>query len=100
MISSKIAEASGEGGPSTPVTILAAGTNGTKNRIYKFTLTSSKECQFAISDGFGTYNVVAGVPVVLDYSPFGKFQTTADTLISVTPSDVASVGALVQYETK
>ena len=100
MFSSKYAVASGDGGPTTPVTILAAGTSTTKHTIYKLTITGSGTCQFTVSDGFGTYAIVPGVPVVLDFMPFGKPQDTADTLISITPATPITVGALVQYETK
>jgi len=98
MFSSKYTVATGEGGPSTPVTILAAGTGSTKNRIYKVTFTANGASSLVISDGFGTYNIVEGVPVVLDFTPFGRIQDTADTLISVTPSSPITIGALVQYE--
>ncbi len=100
MFSSKIYEVSAISGPGTPVTILAAGTGTTKNTIYKITLTADGASSLVISDGFGTYNIVEGVPVVLDYTPFGKVQNTADTLISITPSSPIILGALVQYETK
>ena len=99
MFSSKYAVATGTGGPATPVTILAALTGTSKYKIYKITLTGSGTSQFTISDGFGTYDIVPGVPIVLDFTPHGKVQDTAATLISVTPASPMTMGVLVQYET-
>ena len=69
-----------------------------KHKLYKITLIAGGTTQLVISDGFGTYPVVAGVPVVLDYGGFGKVQTTSDTIITVTPTDVSSIAGLCQYD--
>jgi hypothetical protein len=82
------------------LTIIDAAGTGLKNRIYKITLTCSATVSLLVSDGFGTYYAVAGVPIVLDYGDTGKLQATSNTAIAVTSSGAANVGALVIYSTE
>jgi len=90
-----INEASG----ASALTILGAAGAGLKNRIFRITLTSDTAGAVALSDGFGTYQVAVGVPLMLDYGSQGKLQTTADTAITATLA-TANFGVLVAYSTE
>jgi len=88
-----------EANGASALTILSAAGAGVKNRVYRVTLTSSVAGAVALNDGFGTYQVDVGIPVMLDYGPQGKLQTTADTAITATLA-TASFGVLVAYSTE
>ncbi len=81
------------------LTIRGAAGAGVKNRIYRITLTSSLAGAVVLNDGFGTYQIAVGVPLMLDYGPQGKLQTTANTAITATLA-TATFGVLVAYSTE
>ena len=81
------------------LTILAAAGVDLKNRIFRITLTSSVAGAVVLSDGFGTYQIAVGTPLMLDYGPQGKLQTTANTAITATLA-TATFGVLVAYSTE
>jgi len=85
---------------STGLTLLSAAGTGAKNRVFKIILTCDAADSIALSDGFGTYYASAGNPIVLDYGPEGKLQSSDNTAVTATTSGTNAVGALVLYSTE
>jgi hypothetical protein len=82
------------------LSIRASAGASTKNRVYNFYLVSDAATTLTLSDGFGTYYCVAGVPLNIDYGFGGKLQTTAATAITVTSSGAANVASRTLYSTE
>lgn len=90
------------GAADTGLTVLDVAGSGYSYRIFKMLVTSRSTItghpiDIEFNNGFGTYYGDTGTPIVVDFLPEGKKQSTSNSVITVTTDTPAEISAMVLY---